>query len=180
MRNMVEKKVLLLNETYETLSFINERRALKLLFKGKVDVLPVWNDDVVLISGKIKLPAILRLRKRVRRNYIANNGFSRTALIRRDDNCCQYCQKRLTPNQLTIDHIIPKQRGGQTSFTNCVVCCKKCNSEKGNKTPEEVEMKLIRKPVAPTFSSYYFVSCEQEFWHPDWNDYLGLNINKKV
>lgn len=168
----MSRKTLLLNTTYEVLSFIPERKALKLLFKDKVEVISSWNNyEIKWDQGKINHPSILKLKNHVKRNY-SNSNFSRKAVVKRDYNTCQYCGLKLTASQITIDHVVPRAQGGITSFTNCVVCCGTCNNFKADRTPEQAKMILIKKPIHPSFSSYHYVSDPQEYWHIDWNDYL--------
>ena len=168
----MSKKTLLLNASYEILSFIPERKAFKLLIKDKVEVVSSWSDLVNWGEEKIKHPAILRLKRHVRRNYF-NSNFSRKALVKRDRSTCQYCGKKLTASLITIDHVLPRAQGGITSFVNCVVCCQLCNNKKADKTPEQAGMKLLRKPTHPSFSAHYYVADPQEYWHSSWDDFLN-------
>jgi 5-methylcytosine-specific restriction endonuclease McrA len=170
----MSKKTLLLNASYEVLSFIPERKVFKLLFKDKVEVISSWEDNIVWCNGKIKHPSILRLKNHVRRNYY-NSNFSRKALIKRDRNMCQYCGIKLTASQITVDHVLPRAQGGTTTFVNCVVCCQTCNNKKADKTPEQANMILMKKPTHPSFSSAHYVSDPQEYWHADWDDFLGVS-----
>ncbi len=167
----MSRKTLLLNAGYEVLSFIPERKMFKLLFKDKVEVVSSWDDVVTWGNGKIKHPSILRLKKYVKRNFF-NSNFSRKALVKRDRSICQFCGRKLTASQITIDHVLPRAQGGITSFINCVVSCQDCNNRKADKTPEQASMKLLRKPTHPSFSAHYFVADPQEYWHNDWDDYL--------
>lgn len=169
---IMSKKTLLLDASYGVLSFIPERKVFKLLFKDKVDVISNWDDIIVWGQDRIKHPSILRLKEHVRRNYF-NSNFSRKALVKRDKSSCQFCSKKLTASQITIDHVLPRAQGGVTSFTNCVVSCQACNNKKADRTPEQAGMVLLRKPVHPSFSSHHYVADPQEFWHEDWNDFLG-------
>ncbi len=168
----MSKKTLLLNASYEVLSFIPERKVFKLLIKDKVEVISSWDDQINWGKNKIKHPAILRLKNHVRRNYY-NSNFSRKALIKRDRSSCQYCGIKLTASQITVDHVMPRAQGGTTSFTNCVVCCQICNNKKADRTPEQAGMALMKKPTHPSFSSAHYVADPQEFWHRDWDDFLG-------
>lgn len=169
----MSKKTLLLNASYEVLSFIPERKVFKLLFKDKVEIVSSWEDNIVWGTGKIKHPSILRLKNHVRRNYF-NSNFSRKAVVKRDRSSCQYCGKKLTASQITIDHVLPRAQKGITSFANCVVCCQVCNNLKADRTPEQANMKLLKKPTHPSFSAaHYYVSDPQEHWHKDWDDFLG-------
>lgn len=167
----MSKKTLLLNSTYEVLSFISEKKVFKLIFKDKAEIISNWEDAIFWGSGYMKHPSILKLK-----NYVkitaTNTNFSRRVLIKRDKSICQYCDKKLVGEQITIDHIIPKCQGGGTSFTNCVVCCKKCNSVKADRTPEQANMTLLKKPTHPSYSNKLFLQDYQEIWHQDWSDYL--------
>lgn len=168
----MSKKTLLLNASYEVLSFIPERKVFKLLFKDKVEVISAWEDYIIWGSGKVKHPSILRLKNHVKRNYF-NSNFSRKALVKRDRSSCQYCGKKLTASQITIDHVLPRAQGGITSFTNCVVSCQICNNKKADKTPEQANMLLLKRPTHPSFSAHAYVADPQEHWHDDWDNFLG-------
>jgi HNH endonuclease len=167
------KKILLLNASFEVLSFITERKALKLLAKEKVEIIEFWNDYIHFANGKWQLPAVLRLKNHVRRSYF-NSNFSRKALVKRDRSICQYCNKLLSASQITVDHILPRSAGGKTSFMNCVVACFECNNKKNDRTPEQANMPLLRKPVPPSFTSMYHIIDFNELWHWSWDDYLKI------
>lgn len=166
----MSKKVLLLNSTYEVLSFISERKAIKLFFKEKVDVVSVWPDvEIFYGTGRMNFPATLRLRYFVKKNY-TKLAFSRKAVFKRDRFSCQYCKKYLKSGQVTVDHVIPKSMGGNSSFSNCVTSCYSCNNKKGSRTPEQANMLLLTQPVAPTGYIHYI--SEQDHWHNEWNDFF--------
>lgn len=165
------RKTLLLSASYEALSFINEKKVFKFLFKDKVDVISTWEEVMDWGQSKVKFPSILKLKSNIKRNFIIVN-FSRKSLIKRDKSTCQYCGKVLTASQITVDHIIPKAQGGGTSFINCVICCQTCNFNKADKTPEQAGMKLIRRPVHPSFGIFYHVTPSKEHWHHDWDCFL--------
>lgn len=167
------QKTLLLNATYEVISFLKYRRAIKLLVKEKVEVVANWEEQLSFANGSFPLPAILRLKTPIRLQFL-NIQFSRWALIKRDHSCCQYCGKHLTGTQISIDHIIPRSQGGQKTYLNCVVACHPCNWKKGNRTPEEAGMELLKHPTKPTFVSLYECPAPHEPWHPEWDTYLRL------
>jgi len=169
---MSNRKTLLLDASYQVLSFIPERKVFKLLFKGKVEVESAWQDIISWGSGKINHPAIVRLKNHVKRNYF-NSNFSRKAMVKRDKSSCQYCGKKLTASQITVDHVLPRAQGGITSFTNCVVSCQICNNKKADRTPEQAGMVLLKRPTHPSFSAHHYVSDPQEDWFPGWDDYLS-------
>ncbi len=99
-------------------------------------------------SGKIPAPEVIVL-KRYGERPPRRINFNRPNLARRDEWTCQYCGDLLTNKRLTIEHIMPSSRGGQTSWENCVAACKRCNGRKADKTPSEAGMPLIRKPRKP-------------------------------
>lgn len=163
---------LLLNSTYECIDFIPERKVFKHLANDKVEVLEVWEDHHIIFGrgNRIKYPAVLRLKHHVR--WIPKKvRFNRTAVFRRDQHVCQYCAKALTPVKLTLDHIFPRARGGENSWKNCVTACFLCNNQKGNRTPEEAGMKLLRKPITPVLgirNEFHLMKDK----HPAWQDYI--------
>lgn len=166
-------KTLLLNSDFQPLAFINDRRAIRLMLREKVDILSSWiGVKYFHPSGFIELPSILRLKHKINRNSI-KMVFSRNAVFKRDNFYCQFCGIQLTPNKITIDHIIPKSRGGQTSFENCVAACHECNKKKGSRLPQEIGMKLLRTPETP--NGYLFMSTQENSWHPSWNIFTNTD-----
>ncbi|MGQ9631304.1 MAG: HNH endonuclease [bacterium] len=141
--------VLLLNVTYEPLQICSMRRALKLIFKNKAEVIEI-NDTKTIntISMQIQIPAVIRLLYYIKRPY-SEVRFSKRNIMHRDGHTCQYCGASGVP--LTVDHIIPRSRGGKNIWENVVCACIKCNNKKGDRTPWEVGMKLIRKPYKPRY-----------------------------
>ena len=161
-------KTLLLNSDFQPLAFISDRRAIRLLIKEKVDVVSIWSGVKYFhASGFIELPSILRLRRKITRNFI-KMVFSRNAVFKRDNFSCQYCQTKLSAEQITIDHILPKSRGGRNTFENCVSACHECNEKKGSRLPHEIGMRLIRRPETPI--GYLVVSPQKDnAWHSSWD-----------
>lgn len=165
-------KSLLLNYDYQPLRFLSERRSIVLYLKeDKVDVLEFWNDKVTTVNGHIKYPAVMRLK-----NYVkfvkSNYKFTRDALFKRDSYHCKYCNIPLNNKTATIDHIIPKSKGGKTDWLNCVTSCKDCNSWKMDLTLEEAKMKLKSKPFVPPFS----LKTELDYIgikHSSWMNYIA-------
>lgn len=102
-----------------------------------------------------------------RRNKIA---FSRRNLIRRDGNTCQYCGDHSSGVELTVDHVFPQSRGGQSIWINCVAACLPCNFKKGNRTPEEANMELLTKPYEPKWSPIFRISTLK--YKESWKQFL--------
>lgn len=165
-------KVLLLNNTFHPIAFITDRKAIRLILKEKVDVLSVWPGvRYFYANGFIDLPSVLRLKYPIARTY-NRVVFSRNSIFRRDNYSCLYCGKSLTPYQITLDHIVPKSKGGSNSYENCVSSCIDCNREKGQKSLEEAGMRLLKLPQAP---EGYFLSLpyRDEGWHNSWNFFFN-------
>lgn len=162
---------LLLNSTYECIAFISERKLFKLLAKDKIEVLEAWSDDVNFgVNSSIKHPAVVRLIRHVR--WIPRKlRFNRAGVFKRDQYVCQYCSAALTPSKLTLDHIIPRARGGDSSWKNCVTACFYCNNKKGNRLPEEAGMQLIQKPIVPQLSMASELRI-LKLKHDSWFEYI--------
>lgn len=124
------------------------------------------SDKILRSPSQIyAVPSVIRLKKYVRRPPHQKVAFNRKNVFRRDDNTCQYCS--LKSNDLTLDHVIPRSRGGGTSWENVVACCQQCNAKKRDRTPEEANMLLKRKPVAPKFmfsSAYGMLPSIDPIW----------------
>lgn len=116
-------------------------------------------------SVTLPFPSIIRLENYVRVHY-KRVMLSRKNILRRDNHKCQYCGRSDLP--LTIDHVIPKSKGGQDTWENLVAACIKCNNKKGDRTLEEANMKLIRKPFRPSHIMFLknFVGQVDERWKP--------------
>ncbi len=143
----------LLNADFTFLNLVHWKRAMCLVAKGKVEVLSESQTVVRNASGMaLKIPAVMRLIKLIRIIYRAGVAFTKRNVLVRDGFECAYCGKRA--ERLSIDHIIPKSRGGRTDFDNCVAACKRCNLRKGGRTPSEAGMFLKVRPFQPTISEF--------------------------
>lgn len=146
---------LLLNIDYTFNNFIDARKAVRLVVKGKAEVLKYSDRVIKSYNQLVRIPLVLKLIKAIRGLYKKGISLSRKAIIIRDEYKCQYCGNSLgKDNKPTIDHIIPKSRGGKHSFENCVACCSKCNGIKNNRTPREANMFLIKQPIHPTIMEF--------------------------
>lgn len=138
-------QVVLLNADYTLLNAISWKRALCLMIKGKVDVVRTTEQRI----GSFTLPRILRLIKRVETIYRRRVSWSKGNVLWRDRHTCQYCGKRIERKALTVDHVIPRSRGGKNTWTNTVAACFDCNNRKADRTPEEAGMPLLSNPRQP-------------------------------
>jgi 5-methylcytosine-specific restriction endonuclease McrA len=163
--------VLILNYNYQPLNVTNVRRALGLLCLGKAHTVEV--DSKVFRSEHmaVRMPTVLRLNHYVRRP-VPVLRVSRKGIFARDSHTCQYCGAR--SGSLTIDHVLPKERGGTSDWANLVCCCTRCNNKKGNRTPEQAGMRLRKQPFRPKFIPYIsyskFLSAAG---NPVWRPYLA-------
>jgi len=169
------ENVLLLNITYEPLKIINWKKAITLLFLGKVEVIEEYGREIHSVSFTIKLPSVVRLLKIVKRPK-SPIKFSRQNIYARDRHKCQYCGARFSTEDLTYDHVLPKSRGGKTKWGNIVTCCFGCNRKKGGRTPAEASMKLIRKPTRPTWIPAIRITIGFKQIPESWGDYLYWNV----
>ena len=159
--------VLLLNASEEILDIIDWVRAVKLLFSEKAEK-PYNHTDFYSIKtsgGHYQLPSVIILREYVYVPHRRSKSPCKKNVYRRDENRCQYCACHLNYKNASIDHVMPRSRGGDNSWTNIVSSCKTCNRRKGNRTPEEAGMPLRRKPEAPTRSSIiHSIMDERKGW----------------
>ncbi|GAB4144643.1 MAG: HNH endonuclease [Planctomycetaceae bacterium] len=172
----LQSNVLTLNKAYLAIHAIPARRAFCLLFKGMAEVINIeegsflsydfddWreiselrfsmnefreNDEwISAVNFRIQVPRIIRL---LRYDRIPTSvvKFNRRNVFLRDEHRCQYCRKRFGTQHLSLDHVIPRSRGGMTTWNNIVCACLKCNVRKGGRTPQEAGMRLLREPVRP-------------------------------
>lgn len=166
---------LLLNSNYECIGFITERKLFKFLAKNKIEVIECWDEKVNFgVDVIIHHPAVVRLWHHVR--WIPRKiRFNRTSVFRRDEYTCLYCGQALISSELTIDHIIPRSKGGISSWGNCVTSCFSCNRKKSNKHLTEAGMILLRKPIVPKLTAsneFYFLRLSTI--HPAWSRYVAL------
>ncbi len=144
-------QVLVLNATYEPLNVISVRRAVLLLLKEKAEIVEAagaWlrSEQVVL-----PVPLVIRLVCYVRIPRHFSLPLSRRTVLARDHYTCQYCGERLPKASLTVDHVLPRSKGGETTWENIVAACGSCNRRKGGRTPDEARMPLLCEPRRPRY-----------------------------
>ena len=139
------KPVLVLNASYEPINVCGARRALVLVLKGVAAAEEQSTHCVHSSRAAVRLPSVIRLLE-YRRIPHQTRSLSRKNILMRDRYTCQYCQRPLPSAELTLDHVIPRSRSGETAWENLVACCHSCNNRKGNRTPDEAGMRLNRPP----------------------------------
>jgi len=148
-------KILILNSSYEPLQFCSAKRGIVMVLSGRAEQIECNGYVVRSPSISFPVPTVIRVLNLVRRKARKTVSFSKKNILRRDNFTCQYCGNKDHP--LTVDHIIPKSRGGETIWTNVVVACKPCNMKKGSRTAREANMKLGQSPTRPKFKYHQLV-----------------------
>ena len=170
MNNSLNRKVLVLNQSYEPLMVIGAKRAICLLLTDKSECIQNYADIIRSQSFSMNLPSVIRINKYIHvfRNEVILN---RINILKRDNFTCQYCSKK--SNSMTIDHVIPKNKGGKDRWDNLVAACSKCNTKKGNNLLENIEMKLLKKPKKPNYL-FYFKQYINAGVQDSWKEYLYM------
>ena len=163
------RRVLLLNVTYEPLTTVGLRRAVCLVLGGKAEVVHDDAAGAILHAATVALvtPSVIRLSRYVRVPYRNRVPLTRAALMRRDNYRCAYCGRRAE----TIDHVIPRSRGGQHVWENCVASCTICNHQKADRLLEELGWTLAVPPVVPRGAHWRLVGAHHD-GDPQWAAYL--------
>jgi len=171
-RRLTRGRVLVLNASYEPLNVTTVRRAHVLVFKGKAEVIEELDQALRSATTTFPWPHVIRLVQYVRVPRTVQRKISRRALFARDDWRCVYCGS--SGGRLTLDHVVPKSRGGESVWENVVTSCAPCNLRKGNRLPHEVSMELRRKPRAP--APVLFIRLAAPKIPDGWQPYLtGLS-----
>ena len=164
--------VLFLDQSYRPLRIESWQRAISDYFLGKVELVHVSEDRTIqCVNYQHPLPLVVRVLRTFKRDKIRIK-FSRLNIYARDGFQCGYCGETKPTEDLTFDHVVPRSRGGKTNWLNITTCCAICNAEKGNRTPEEAGMRLIRKPRKPTWLPSVQVRMGgdiPEAWKPYWS-----------
>ena len=156
-------KALKLDASYRPVEVIDAIEALVLCIIGKAKAIETYTREVCSPSRSFKLPAVIVLVNIIRYQF-GGIGCNRQNVIWRDKNRCQYCGKNFPTEKLTVDHIIPKSRGGAKSWTNLVTACKKCNQKKGCRTPQECGMIPLREPSRPKATILRTATTIDDLW----------------
>lgn len=168
---------LILNADYRPLSYLPLStwpwyEAIRAMFRESVVVVSEYNRVVRSPSCEIRLPAVLALKEYVPEKRTP--PFTRYNVFMRDFWCCQYCAQEFSTHELTFDHVIPRSRGGRTSWSNIVAACHSCNLRKGDRLPSEIGMHPLIEPRQPTFRELQSRSRSfpTNYLHESWRDYL--------
>ena len=161
-------RTLVLNAGYEPLAVVSFKRAIVLVLCGKAAILASdLEHPVIGTSGAWDRPSVIILRRYVRVPSGRNVPVSRRGVLRRDGQRCAYCSSGAT----TIDHVMPRSRGGADSWENLVACCLRCNNVKGDRTPQEMGWSLRHIPRAPHGTAWLVRGVERA--QPQWEEFLA-------
>ena len=163
--------VLVLNSQYLPIQTTSVKKAVKLIYRG-VAVAEKYTEHVwKSISSEMILPAVIRL---INFHRLPNRSYklSKKNILIRDRYVCQYCSGIFSERTLTLDHVIPKSKGGSSRWENLVAACKKCNSKKADKTPEEACMRLLSKPTKLTVHTHTTILRNKGESRPEWSEFL--------
>jgi 5-methylcytosine-specific restriction endonuclease McrA len=194
MGSLLDQHLLVLNRLWQAVNVCSVRRALTLLFSGHAQVVLEtpdgefqtynfleWYDfsirqphpeSISTISFKIRIPRVIMLLF-FDRLPTKEVKFTRHNIFERDKNPCQYCGRVLDKKDLNLDHVIPKDRGGPTTWENIVCSCIECNTKKGNHTPQEAGMRLIRKPKKPKWRPFVQINFNIP-QHDSWKHFIDI------
>ncbi len=164
--------ILVLNSDYTPLTVASVNRAFKLIYKEKAEII-ISKGYIKTEKKDYEKPLIIRLYNHITYPY-KKATLSRYNLYKRDSYKCQYCG---SDKNLTMDHILPRSRGGKNTWDNLVTCCNRCNVYKGDRTPEEANMFLIKKPFAP---NHLFFINKMYKTHEEWKPYLKETKNEQI
>ena len=169
---------LLLNASHEPLRIIDTRRAIVLVLAEKAEVLEAGDDEYHSARTSVPVPEVIRLRRYVQLPYSARIPLSNAAVLRRDDHRCAYClpqnhrsDRHWAPRRATtVDHVVPRSRGGKHSWLNVVAACRPCNAVKAAHSLDEIGWDIGWKPYVPTGTKWLLLGLRET--RPTWAQYL--------
>jgi 5-methylcytosine-specific restriction endonuclease McrA len=176
------RRVLLLNASFEALGTVGVNRAVRLVYIGAAEMIEQDGDRVLRSQYQtIPRPSVIRLTHYIDvRGRQRRSSSKRNRILARDHFKCQYCGIKGGPFDLTIDHLLPRSRGGATSPENLVACCFPCNQRKGDRTPDQARMPILKNPAALTYGTDRNVLCHEAENRQDWKKYLYLEDSQEA
>jgi 5-methylcytosine-specific restriction endonuclease McrA len=163
------QRVLVLNASYEPLQIIPIRRAVVLLLQEKAELIESASNRLRSLTRSFVVPIVIRLTRYIRIPRRLRLPCSRRGVLARDHDTCQYCGSQPGRSSLTVDHVLPRSRGGGTTWDNVVTACRECNHKKGGRTPEEANMALLTVPRQPQYVAFALLGELED--HDVWRKY---------
>jgi len=140
---------LVVNHAYEPLQVVGWEKAIYLVVTKKADLLVAYDRVIRSVSLTLQAPKVVRLKRHVQLKLRERGIYKKREVFERDNWICQYCGTGVMPRTATVDHVVPRSKGGATSWTNTATACSPCNARKANRTPEEAGMVLRSVPKRP-------------------------------
>ena len=162
-------KTLKLDSSYRPIEIVDALEALVLCMVGKAYAVENYTQKIRSVKESFNLPAVIVLTRYVKFKF-NTISCNRRNIIWRDQSQCQYCTNYFDSQALTIDHVKPRSKGGANTWTNLVAACKKCNQKKGDRTPEQAGMKLLKEPKKPKTS--VLLTMGKKTVNSLWKNYL--------
>ena len=169
---MLNNPVLVLSQSYEAINICHVRRALVLILYGKAEIIENGLGYIHSANDIFPIPSVIKLAYIVRRPRYEKK-LTRFSVFQRDRYTCQYCSK--ASHQLTIDHVLPRNQGGEQCWENVVSACVSCNRRKAGRTPKQANMRLVRQPCRPRNSLPFYITRQHLENLGDWQKYLFLD-----
>jgi 5-methylcytosine-specific restriction endonuclease McrA len=171
-------QVLVLDQGCQMLNVVNWQKAMTLVMSGRAEIVEESNHKIHTVKATFTVPSIIMLiGKMVGLKQQAK--FNRTNVFKRDEFTCQYCGNIFHKQELTLDHVIPRSQGGETSWTNVVAACKPCNLKKAARTPKQAGLHLLKKPKQPHRLPFTVYESELTVQWTKWVPTANLKIVKK-
>jgi 5-methylcytosine-specific restriction endonuclease McrA len=171
--------VLVLNFTYEALNITSFQRAVKLIFSGKAEIVSDRERMLSSPTFEMRMPSIIRMLYYIRRP-MQRVALTKKNILLRDDHMCQYCGIR-GERLMTVDHVVPRSKGGPSTWENLVCACMRCNNRKNNRSPEDSNMALRRRPRTPKYIPW--IQIKRNTLPNEWHKFLFLwnvSIDERV
>lgn len=167
---MINFPVLVLNQSYEPLNICLVRRAMVLLYENRAEMLENGSGVIHSANCEFPVPSVIRLATMIKRPHRTGRKLSRFEIFKRDRYTCQYCAKET--RALTLDHVLPRYRGGPHVWGNIVSACVPCNRHKAGRTPQEAGMRLSRQPAPPRDNGRFYLPAHYTHARHEWQKYL--------
>lgn len=174
LKKVKKRGALLLNSSFEALNVISWQKSIVLWLTGKVEVLEFHELFVHSPSAVFPVPSVIRLKTYVPSLNHRRVRFSKYNVYLRDRGVCQYCGKKCSNHELTIDHVIPVSKQGPENWNNVVAACRGCNQKKGNRTPAAAGMPLLKEPESPRWVTAVELELSNAPIPKTWRSYLNL------
>lgn len=163
------QRVLVLNASYEPLQLVSIRRAVVLLLQEKAELIEAAQQRLRAQGFSCSVPIVIRLVRYIRIPRRMRLPCSRRGVLARDRETCQYCGVQPGRAHLTVDHVVPRSKGGGTTWDNVITACRECNHRKGGRTPEEANMELLSIPRQPQYVAFALLGEIER--HDIWRKY---------